>query len=947
MSDSMKSWNKSARKKSVLLGCVAAMALVAGGLGGIAAAFAQDAAAPSSGADQMETIVVTGTRFNTDAAPAKASVDTVEPQTVINRSYIENFVPPQSDYVTVLAIVPSMTGGDPNGPGLSDGGEKNSLRGLGDGNYVIQFDGIPFGDTNGPSHHNISYFPASTLGSIVVDRGPGNAGNLGAATYGGTVKLFSQTLTADPQVTATGSYGSFSTQSAILNGQSGDLEAFGTTTRALVNIQGTESNGALSLQDLRDWNALIKLETEITPDWKVTLFSNYSMLKEHLDDNNGITPAQIAAYGKNFSLQNTNPLVPTYYAYNWTSKATDMEYFRVDGNITDGIKFNNTAYTYAYWNHTFSPNSQTQTSSQIVGNSSADNQTLTLLNGTKLTDQLLAYDKVNRYRVYGDIPRFSEDYDFGWVSGQVREGVWLEMQHTTRYKYYYDANVCNAEQINPFTAGGGAAAYDCGVKYTKGALTGPLGYAKDDEHSGWDQYQPFLEVDIKPIEDLTITPGVKYVHWDHSVDAPAAQGSLCGVAKACPPFNQLGQDYTGSFVTRSTLPFLTVNYKIDPSWSVYFEYAKGIYVPDVSAFEANPPTARFPAAETTTNYQLGTVFYSDNFTFDADVYYIPVGNNYASLPCTYDIAESCYVNNGSALYKGIEGEATYAFDKVFDVDLRGLSLFASGSIMSSKATSGTYNGNWEPNAPKYTAAVGLLYKRDGFKFALIDKTTGPSYNDVQNYHYYILPSWNNVTATAGYSFDDHYEISVNVDNLLNTRATTVISEGGTGTSLATSTDQYQFQAPISAFVSLKVHFGFERDDTPAPVAYAPPPVAAPAPAPSVARSYMVFFDFNKSDLTPQAVSIVDQAARNAAPAKATELVVTGHTDTVGSDAYNMRLSRRRAESVAAELEKQGIKSGEIEIVAKGKTDLLVPTKDGVREPQNRRVTIVYGGAAVS
>jgi outer membrane protein OmpA-like peptidoglycan-associated protein len=74
------------------------------------------------------------------------------------------------------------------------------------------------------------------------------------------------------------------------------------------------------------------------------------------------------------------------------------------------------------------------------------------------------------------------------------------------------------------------------------------------------------------------------------------------------------------------------------------------------------------------------------------------------------------------------------------------------------------------------------------------------------------------------------------------------------------------------------------------------------------------------------------------------LVVTGHTDTVGSDAYNMRLSLRRAESVAAELEKQGIKSSEIDIIAKGKKDLLVPTADGVREPQNRRVTILYAGA---
>jgi len=147
---------------------------------------------------------------------------------------------------------------------------------------------------------------------------------------------------------------------------------------------------------------------------------------------------------------------------------------------------------------------------------------------------------------------------------------------------------------------------------------------------------------------------------------------------------------------------------------------------------------------------------------------------------------------------------------------------------------------------------------------------------------------------------------------------------------------------------IKLRYRFEPASASeaAPAAYTPPPVQAPAPA-AVAQSHMVFFDFDKSDLTPQAVSIVDQAAANAGPAHVTRITVTGHTDTVGSDAYNMRLSRRRAESVAAELEKKGIASSEIEIVAKGKRDLLVPTGDGVREPQNRRVQIVYAGGATS
>ena len=149
--------------------------------------------------------------------------------------------------------------------------------------------------------------------------------------------------------------------------------------------------------------------------------------------------------------------------------------------------------------------------------------------------------------------------------------------------------------------------------------------------------------------------------------------------------------------------------------------------------------------------------------------------------------------------------------------------------------------------------------------------------------------------------------------------------------------------PATYGVDLSLKWGASPAPAESPAAYVPPPVQAPAGP----HSYLVFFDFNKSDLTAQAKGIVDQAAANAGPAHVTRLTVTGHTDTVGSDAYNMRLSRRRAESVAAQLEKDGIPSGEIEIVAKGKRDLLVPTADGVREPQNRRVQIVYDGGPTS
>jgi outer membrane protein OmpA-like peptidoglycan-associated protein len=122
---------------------------------------------------------------------------------------------------------------------------------------------------------------------------------------------------------------------------------------------------------------------------------------------------------------------------------------------------------------------------------------------------------------------------------------------------------------------------------------------------------------------------------------------------------------------------------------------------------------------------------------------------------------------------------------------------------------------------------------------------------------------------------------------------------------------------------------------PAPPA---PPPAAPAPAP---LNYMVFFNFNRSDLTPDAKAIVKTAADSAVKSKPARLTVTGHSDTVGSDAYNMRLSMRRAQSVQKELVHDGVPADEIAIFAKGKQDLLVPTADGVKEPQNRRVQIVF------
>ena len=74
--------------------------------------------------------------------------------------------------------------------------------------------------------------------------------------------------------------------------------------------------------------------------------------------------------------------------------------------------------------------------------------------------------------------------------------------------------------------------------------------------------------------------------------------------------------------------------------------------------------------------------------------------------------------------------------------------------------------------------------------------------------------------------------------------------------------------------------------------------------------------------------------------QATRIEVAGHADRSGTPAYNQRLSQRRADAVAAELVARGVSRSEISVTAYGESRPLVPTADGVREPQNRRVEIV-------
>lgn len=147
---------------------------------------------------------------------------------------------------------------------------------------------------------------------------------------------------------------------------------------------------------------------------------------------------------------------------------------------------------------------------------------------------------------------------------------------------------------------------------------------------------------------------------------------------------------------------------------------------------------------------------------------------------------------------------------------------------------------------------------------------------------------------------------------------------GTGT---VQTDNYNY----AVMIGLRYNFGRVPP---------PPAVAAPPPAPAPARTYLVFFDWDRADLTDRARQIIAEAAENSRRVQVTRIEVAGHADRSGTPAYNQRLSQRRADSVAGELVARGVARTIITVQAFGESRPLVPTADGVREPQNRRVEIV-------
>jgi iron complex outermembrane receptor protein len=735
----------------------------------------------------MEIVVVAQRDSVAAIAPVQANLSAIEPQTVISRAFIEDSVPPTGTFNSILTIAPGVTTQpSPNGPGLAD--TTTVIRGFQDNQYNVTWDGIPFGDTNDPSHHSTAYFPSGVIGGAVIERGPGNASNLGQSTFGGSVNLFSKTPSDSEHVDVYGSYGSWDTKLYGLGYESGKIASLDDATFQF-NYQGTRSRGYLTYNDLKGDNAFIKFRSKVATATTLTAFATYNSERQGLSDgSNGATLAQAALFGKSYDLNN-DPNSQGYYRFNQVHKTTDMEYIRLQTDWGGGVQTDNNLYSYYYDNQTLSGD---DSSGYLgVGNALDPNAQP---NGTAPTPTSTApndvpgYFKLNHYRVTGDIFKATLQTD----PGLLRGGIWAEQSYTHREINFVD-----------LTTGGP----DYSQESPPAAFPSTPDNLKYEQWSSWKQFQPFAEFEWAAGPGLTVTPGIKYLHFTRTLDAPINQGSR-------------EPDYVSETFTH-TIPYLTVNQRFGDSNSAYLQFAQGFQIPILENFQVKHlqvvPTNAAPAPQTTTNYQVGFVHKDSRFTWDADVYYINFNNIIEQTNSPAGTA--VYFNGGGAVYKGLEGEATLQLDA-------GFALFASGGLIRAqyKAGNATYsNDNNQlavggpltgniPLVPQSTLAGGLLYKSHELVSSLIYNRVGAQnmFGDQNAYPQYDVKAYANVDWNTSYTFHDltpglsKLKLQLSVFNLANSRQVTYITPGAQSPTL--SNDEYQWQAPRSYMVSFRATF---------------------------------------------------------------------------------------------------------------------------------------------
>ena len=287
-------------------------------------------------------------------APLDARLDARSARTEINDHYIENFSSPIADYSEVIALSPGTFNINPNGVGLGD--SKNYFRGFADGQYDITFDGIPFEDTNSPTHHSWAFFPSQFIGGVDFDRSPGGASTVGPTPFGGSINLLSVPTKPRQDLRAGFSYGSFNTQLYDANYSTGDFGP-GQKLNLWLDVHHLSSDGFQTYNYQRRTAGALKFQYKRSDSTVLTGFSSVLSLDTNTPNFTGPLRSEFLANGYNYLLNN-NPGSAEFYRYNFYHVPTDFEYVGFRTDLGRGWYLDTKPYTYSYNNHQNYANTQ-------------------------------------------------------------------------------------------------------------------------------------------------------------------------------------------------------------------------------------------------------------------------------------------------------------------------------------------------------------------------------------------------------------------------------------------------------------------------------------------------------------------------------------------------------------------------------------------------------------
>jgi iron complex outermembrane receptor protein len=712
-----------------------------------------------------QTITVEGAvSVAAEAAPSQNTLDAFSARSEVSPDFIQNFASPIADFTELLNYTPGTFSVNPNGVGLGD--SKTYFRGFKDGQYTMQADGIPFNDTNDPTHHSWAFFPSQFIAGIDFDRSPGTASSIGPTNFGGTVDLLSRSVAYSPDIRATASYGSFNTRMLALDADSGQFGP-GKKSSLTINLHQLLSDGFQTYNYQKRVAGFIKYQYRLTNRTTFTLFSGLVDLWTNTPNLKGPTRAQVAQFGYNY-LMSGDPSQANYYGYNFYHVQTDFEYFGQHSELGHGWVLDNKMYTYRYWNK------QNYNGKSITANS--------------------ATDKLNGYRKVGDTLEVTHES----ARGILRAGLWFEWAYTDRYQVpgdprtWVDASLPNFhENFNTLST------------------------------------QPFAEYEYRVTSQFSLDAGIKLADYgmhllqfqdNGNTGVGCLGGALSSKTVTATTTCIGGQPWVKNSANyHAWNPSAAARYRLRPNWTAYGQFAIGSVIPPSSVFDvaANGGNVSsgivqvgvLPNPTIVKTYQIGSVIKLNRWTLDVDAYYSHFQNPYSSL-IDANTGESYFYQTGPSNTKGVEAESNILLT-------HGLSLYLNGTMGAAKYQEGrsfANGGLWLANTPKNTEAMGLTYQMKGYDFGIFNKRVGTMWNDngtknqaVHINSFSVVNAFLNYTV-RGNSFLRGTKIRFGVNNLTNLHEVVGVAPASTSSNAPAAGDTLTL-LPARSF-TISMTFGY-------------------------------------------------------------------------------------------------------------------------------------------